>query len=141
MPDDIIQAIAGTELKYCPHCKTLKPLSEFHKNKAAKDGCQPICKKCRHEADAERHRKKRELKMAQKENNIADNQIQRNQTEENMKPETIKTVDGRILVKKEDSGLKPLDRYTPRELLAELKRRGYIWKEMYVKQTVEWDKI
>lgn len=142
MPDEIIQAMTGTELKYCPRCKTLKPLSEFHKSKASKDGCQPICKKCRHEADVERNKMLNERKLAAKEINNTDNQISVNQTEEKMeKKEVIKTTDGRTLVKKEDSGLKPLERYTPRELLTELKRRGYIWKEMYVKQTVEWDKI
>ena len=142
MPDEIIQAMAGTELKYCPRCKTLKPLSEFHKNKAAKDGCQPICKKCRHEADVERNKMLKERKLAAKEINNTDNQISIIQSEDKMeKKEVIKTTDGRTLIKKEDSGLKPLERYTPRELLTELKRRGYIWKEMYVKQTVEWDKI
>lgn len=142
MPDEIIQAMAGTELKYCPHCKTLKPLSEFHKNKASKDGCQPICKKCRHEADVERNKMLKERKHAAKEINNTDNQISVNQTEDKMeKKEVIKTTDGRTLIKKEDSGLKPIEKYTPRELLTELKRRGYIWKEMYVKQTVEWDKI
>lgn len=144
MPDEIIEAMAGTELKYCPRCKTLKPLSEFHKNNAAKDGRQPICKKCRHEADVERNKFLKERKRLQPESNNSDNQTQITQPEETRtmeKKEIIKTADGRTLVKKEDSGLKPIEKYTPRELLAELKRRGYIWKEMYVKQTVEWDKI
>lgn len=144
MPDDIIEAMAGTELKYCPHCKTLKPLSEFHKNKAAKDGCQPICKKCRHESDAKRNQELKERRRLLKEKITSETQTQVTQPEETKtmeKKEIIKTADGRTLVKKEDSGLKPIEKYTPRELLAELKRRGYIWKEMYVKQTVEWDKI
>lgn len=125
MPDSIISAVAGEELKYCPKCKTLKPLSEFHKNKAAKDGLQPICKKCRSESDRERHKEIVELRKK-----LAD------------KPaEVIKTVDGRTLIKKDASENKTLDQYTPREILAELKRRGYVWTEMWVKQTIDYDKI
>lgn len=36
---------------------------------------------------------------------------------------------------------KPLSSYTPRELLAELKSRGYVWERMYVKQFIEYSKI
>ena len=38
---------------------------------------------------------------------------------------------------------KPLSDYTPRELLEELKRRGYVWDKMWVvtKQYVEFNKI
>ena len=128
MPDSIISAVAGEELKYCPKCKTLKPYSEFHKNKAAKDGLQPICKKCRSEADKIRNDKIRELKRFS--SNL-----------QTTSPEVIKTVDGRTLIKKETSDSKTLDQYTPREILAELKRRGYVWTEMWVKQTIDYDKI
>jgi len=33
--------------KKCPRCKKNKELTEFHKNKAKKDGLQHVCKKCR----------------------------------------------------------------------------------------------
>ena len=36
---------------------------------------------------------------------------------------------------------KPLSACTPRELLEELKRRGYVWDKMYVKQYIEYSKI
>jgi hypothetical protein len=32
--------------KYCPKCKKDKPLSDFHKRQAAKDGLQAYCKLC-----------------------------------------------------------------------------------------------
>ena len=32
--------------KTCSHCKILKPLIEFHKNKSKKDGLQVQCKSC-----------------------------------------------------------------------------------------------
>ena len=125
MPDSVIAAAAGEELKYCPKCKTLKPYGEFHKNKAAKDGLQPICKKCRAEADKLRHQEISELRRK-----LAEKPV-----------EVIKTTDGRTLIKKESSDNKALDQYTPREILAELKRRGYVWTEMWIKQSVDYDKI
>ena len=35
----------------------------------------------------------------------------------------------------------PLSGYTPRELLAELKRRGYKWERMYYTQEVKYENI
>ena len=35
----------------------------------------------------------------------------------------------------------PLSGYTPRELLAELKRRGYKWEKMYFIQEVKYENI
>ena len=32
--------------KFCPSCKLLKSISEFHKNKKLKDGRQSYCKVC-----------------------------------------------------------------------------------------------
>lgn len=36
---------------------------------------------------------------------------------------------------------KTLDKYTGRELLLELKSRGYIWREMYMKKYVDYNNI
>lgn len=41
-------------MKYCNECKNNKPLKDFHKRAAAKDGHQPICKLCKKERDAKR---------------------------------------------------------------------------------------
>lgn len=53
------------------------------------------------------------------------------------------SVDNKTVVQTETPHVvaKTLDKYTGRELLAELKSRGYIWDNMYVKQCVEYSKI
>jgi hypothetical protein len=137
--NEAIQHLAGEEMKYCSCCKTLKPVSEFHKNKASKDGLQPICKKCRAEKDRTRTTKAKaesmtiEVEPAQVEKVIV--------PKKPADPNIIITNDGRKLVRKESSDNKSLDQYTPREILAELKRRGYVWTEMWIKQTIDYDKI
>ncbi len=45
-------------MKTCARCGEEKPLSEFHKNKKAKDGLQSFCKECRNKAERESYRKK-----------------------------------------------------------------------------------
>ena len=35
-----------TETKRCPRCGQTKPVSEWHKNKASRDGLQAYCKPC-----------------------------------------------------------------------------------------------
>jgi len=143
----MIENMSGTEMKYCPHCKTLKPIDEFHLNKASKDGHQPVCKKCRSELDKIRVEKNREAKKK----NAAESkpiviELEPRQAEKVNVPESIVnrdviiTRDGKRLVKS-DNPNKPLDQYTNRELLAEIKKRGYVWENMYIKQTVDYNKI
>ena len=54
--------------------------------------------------------------------------------------DSITLKDGTVL-KKVAKDCKPLSDYTPRELLTELKSRGYVWENMYIKQTVDYNKI
>ena len=42
------------EAKACCRCKLIRPLSEFHRNAAKRDGYQPICKSCRSQDDHDR---------------------------------------------------------------------------------------
>lgn len=42
-------------MKKCNKCKTEKPLDEFHKRSASKDGKQPFCKKCGAAKEAARY--------------------------------------------------------------------------------------
>ena len=140
MPDDIISAVAGTELKYCPNCKTLKPLSEFHDNKFTKDGKQSICKKCKSEYDKKRREGKKSTTKSTKEDTTV-RLIPPMLKKDNA--DIIKTVDGRTLIRKDSSDNKPLSAYESRELFAELKRREYVWPDntIYKKQYVNYDKI
>jgi len=43
--------------KYCPRCETIKPLSEFHKNKRTRLGVKCYCKDCRSKLAAEAYPK------------------------------------------------------------------------------------
>lgn len=36
----------ATEKKFCPYCKTWKPITEFNKNRSKKDGLQSCCRSC-----------------------------------------------------------------------------------------------
>ncbi len=47
-------------MKTCSHCKAEKPLTEYHKNRSAKDGLQHICISCRRCICAEYVSKNRE---------------------------------------------------------------------------------
>jgi 5-methylcytosine-specific restriction endonuclease McrA len=40
-----------TKYKTCTKCKQVKPLSDFHKSKAAKSGHKPSCKSCKQKAN------------------------------------------------------------------------------------------
>jgi len=44
-------------MKHCNHCKSDKPLSEFHKNKRMDDGLNPECKTCKSKRGKERYKK------------------------------------------------------------------------------------
>jgi len=41
--------------KFCPHCETTKPVSEFYKDPRHRDGLGSWCKSCVREASAKRH--------------------------------------------------------------------------------------
>ena len=47
----------------------------------------------------------------------------------------------KVAEKKAAEACQPLSKYTPRDLLAELKRRGYKWEKMYCLQEVKFENI
>jgi hypothetical protein len=90
--------------KVCRKCGRELPLSEFHKKSSAKDGLQPFCKECSNKMASECAKRSREKKKAQKIEN------ERVEFEKKYK----------IYTNKE------LAKFTPRELILELKARGYV---------------
>ena len=88
--------------KKCAKCKRELPITEFHRNKATKDGLQNHCKECTKLYDA-------------------------NKKSNKLLP---------VFTNPE------LSRFQPRELLAELKARGYEWEKMYApRQEVLYSKV
>lgn len=89
--------------KVCAKCKRELPVTEFHRNKATKDGLQSHCKECAKHYDANKKQQKKLLPVY-------------------TNPE--------------------LSKFQPRDLLAELKARGYEWEKMYApRQEVLYSKV
>ena len=87
--------------KVCACCKIEKPLSEFGKNARLKDGHNIYCKVCQNEKNREsRERRKNTLPP----------------------PAALPAPDA---TSHDQQGKTPLSEYTPRELIMELKDRGY----------------
>lgn len=56
-------------MKYCKSCNQTKELSQFWKNKSAKDGYQAWCKPCWYDVTAKRRNgPKREIELRQRQN-------------------------------------------------------------------------
>ena len=116
--------------KKCPKCGRELPTTEYYANCHNKDGLQDKCKDCQREWNREYHRRKaKEKKIAAL--NIED------------KVETKKV----IVDEKECTMAKvytnpELAKFTPREMMAELKARGFRWEYMLEPQRkVYFDKI
>lgn len=95
--------------KVCHKCGRELPLSEFHKKSSAKDGLQPSCKECSNKMASECAKRSREKKKAQ--------------AKENERIEFEKKY--KIYTDKE------LAKFTPRQLILELKARGYVGTLLY----------
>jgi hypothetical protein len=90
--------------KVCRKCGQELPISEFTRKATAKDGLQCYCKKCNSKVTTEYARKRRERKKLE--------------AKENERIEFEKKY--KIYTNKE------LAKFTPRELILELKARGYV---------------
>lgn len=51
-------------MKTCSHCRQILPLSEFHKNKAHRDGLQYVCKQCHRTAKRKGDRSLEEIRAS-----------------------------------------------------------------------------
>lgn len=98
-----------SKTKVCLKCGRELPLSEFYKKLTSKDGLQSYCKHCSSQSSVESARKKREIAQA---NKIEDERIE---SEGKYKTYTCKE----------------LALFTPRELMLELKARGYTGNLLY----------
>lgn len=95
--------------KVCRKCGQELPISEFTRKATAKDGLQCYCKKCNSKVTTEYARKRRERKKAEAKEN------ERIEFEKKYKIYTNKD----------------LAKFTPRELMLELKARGYVGTLLY----------
>lgn len=97
------------DTKICSKCGKELPREAFHKNNRAKDGLQYYCKACLNEALKE-SRKRRTAKVVQ--------------------PKETPSVEVEHMHKVYTH--KDLARFTPRELMLELKARGYVGELLFV---------
>jgi hypothetical protein len=106
------------KMKYCKRCNQEKPVSEFNRQARRKDGLQFYCKECQHGMNHKgyHNRKKAEVKR------------------------TIISVDEKNLVKV--YAHPELAKFTPRQLMEELKSRGFTWTSMYEpRREIKFEKI
>ena len=97
------------ETKVCKHCGRELPLSDFYTNSKAKDGYATYCKVCSNAISVECARKRRARK--------------KEEAKENERIEFEKKY--KIYTDKE------LAKFTPRQLILELKARGYVGTLLY----------
>ena len=104
-------------LKYCPCCNRKIPTDQFYRHKNRYDGLSCYCKECT---------KKRNHDSYHRNHITKDIQIVSTPMANSTKPTTEN---------------RPLKDIKSRELLEELKSRGYVWDKMWIQQYVEYSKI
>ena len=131
-----------SETKKCTRCGRVLPIENYNKSSKSADGLQIYCRECQSElskaynrANAAKIAERRRERQQQK---AAVDSAPKDEPTNNA--DVIRTSDGRTLRRVSDS-CKPLEEYTSRDLLSELKRRGYVWADMYVKHKIEYSKI
>lgn len=99
------------EMKICKKCGRELPLEAFGKSSKSIDGLQDCCKDC--------------VNQQQR-----DSYARRKAKEQGISTETPM-----------GGGIDALRIFTPRQLLKELKSRGYVWTGMYVRREVPYESI
>lgn len=99
------------ETKICKKCGRELPLEAFGKSSRSLDGLRDHCKEC-----VNRQQRDEYARRKAKEQGIS--------TETPM-----------------GGGIEELKQFTPRQLLKELKSRGYVWSNMYIKKNISYESI
>jgi hypothetical protein len=144
----------GVTMKWCRACKQYKPIDEFHRNKANKDGHEFDCKVCHNARVTAQHARKRAEKKAQKEQElqaaaheaveavkkVLDEQPRVNAPAGGLRlPERLEKTVPKVVIEKGPSigekvqPITPLEKFETAEIVEELKRRGFrciIWMEV-----------
>ena len=126
----LIKEQEAVPTKKCAKCGRELPTTEFYTNIRNKDGFQDRCKDCQREWNREYQRKKAEERKKATLNN--EDKIETEKVVIDAKEHTMaKVYSGPELAK-----------FTPRQLMQELKARGYRWEYMLEPQRkVYFDKI
>lgn len=105
------------ELKRCSRCGRELPRTDFHKSASKKDGLQSECKECRCQIDK-------------------DSRVKRKLKNQGVAVTTINEKMHKVYAHSD------LARFTPRQLMEELKARGYRWDYMLEPQKkIYYDKV
>lgn len=96
------------ETKVCTKCGRELPRDMFHAKSNSKDGLQAYCKECTREASLQSYEKRKTLLKFKREEVVRD--------------------EGRDLIQVYSNP--ELAKFTPRELMVELKARGFRWEYM-----------
>lgn len=113
-----MQDVENVSTKVCPKCGRELPTSEFHRNKHNKDGLQDKCKDCQRDWNREYQRRKREEHRLEKLNH-----------EDKIETEKV-VIDAKEHTMAKVYSEPELAKFTPRQLMQELKSRGYRWEYM-----------
>lgn len=111
--------------KKCNKCGRILPIECFNKNKASKDGAQSHCRECHKEMMRQYHIKRTEKELGI---SLQDNDVRKTTST----PQNLTKVYAHA----------DLSRFTPRQLMEELKARGFRWEWMLEPQRkIYFDKI
>lgn len=102
------------ETKICKKCGRELPVTEFFAHKSTKDGLQPVCKECQKE------------------------QVRQSRARIKALREKVTEPAGDTPASKKATGLEGVDEGL---MLAELKRRGYFWTDLYKYVKVDFETI
>lgn len=106
------------ETKKCSRCGRILPIDQFSKKSGSKDGHQSWCKDCIHQY-------------------LKGSSDPKSKKDEESEDKTY--YPSNAVAPADETNV--LEKFTPRQLLKELKRRGYRWSGMSVVMTIDYESI